>query len=234
MDGELIDRPLRLGEVIAETIRIYGRRALAYVAIGVLWSLSFLLTQTTPLAADVLIVGVAFVVGLTATIAIALRLPLRAWVGRMRRSAAVLAPLVVFVGVPAGLAAIDPVNAVVASIWLAVTAFALPVALLEEAPDGKSRVHYLLMRCGSLGRVGYVHALVTVLVLLLVPHVIGLLMAGALVAYADNTRATGFLIVQAVLMPFVFIGLTVLYHEQNARLRELVPSGPARESHNRA
>ena len=197
MDEELVDGPLRLGEVIAETIRIYGRRVLAYMAVGVLWALSFVLTRTTPLAADIVIVGMSFVVGLLVTIAIVLRLPLKAWVGRIAGSATMLIPLVVIVGVPAGLAAIDPVNAVVASAWLAVTVFALPVAVLEEAPPGRSRLHYLLARCGSLSRVGYLHALLTVLVLLLVPHLIGSLMAGALVAYADNTRATGFLIIQA-------------------------------------
>ncbi|MCY4086568.1 MAG: hypothetical protein OXG37_06700 [Actinomycetia bacterium] len=235
MNDELVDRPLQVGEVIAETIRIYGRRAFVYFAIGAIWALpSFLLTQTTPGAADVVIVGVAFVVGLLVTIPLVLRLSLKAWLRRVAGSAVMLVPLVAVVGVPAGLAALEPWTAAAASVWLALAVFALPVVLLEEAPEGTSTLRYLLTRCVKLGRVGYVHALMTVLVLLLVPHLVGLLMRLALVAYADNTQATSLLIVQAVLMPFVFIGLTVLYCEQSARLQEPVRSAFSCEPHARA
>jgi len=106
------------------------------------------------------------------------------------------------------------------------------VFLLEGSRDReRGQLGHVACRCRELARTNYVHALLTVLTLFLLLHLLGVLLAGALAAFADNGDVAAQLIAHAVFMPLVFIGLVVLYGDQSARARgEQVEVGLGAES----
>ncbi|MFQ5426449.1 MAG: hypothetical protein ACE5EV_05165 [Gaiellales bacterium] len=216
-----IDRPMRLAEVLAVSIRAYGDRPWRYFLLGLLWATSLGVTRWMPFAADAVVVAAGFLAGFSlATLFVT---------GRRRPTFArapwiSLIPLLLVVGAPAAWAALGPVVAVIVSFWLAVAGFALPIVLLERPPEAsESGAGYVVRRCATLARANYLHSLLTVLVLFLVLHLLGVLLAGALAAFADSGRVAAELIAHAVFMPLVFIGLVVLYGDQSARARGAEP-----------
>ena len=73
------------------------------------------------------------------------------------------------------------------------------------------------MRSLSLARVEILHAIGIVAALMLVYIVLGLVLASALIGFADNGREIAVAIAQVLLSPLLFLGLSVLYFDQNAR-----------------
>jgi hypothetical protein len=57
--------------------------------------------------------------------------------------------------------------------------------------------------------------------------VFGTLIVGALVGFADNGQVAAGALVQLVLAPFFFLGLSVLYFEQRARVAGTTPVEPS-------
>ena len=68
-----------------------------------------------------------------------------------------------------------------------------------------------------LARAEYLHALGVIAALIIIYLVLGIGLGVALVGFADNGRLIAVALVQVVLAPFFFIGLSVLYFEQRAR-----------------
>jgi hypothetical protein len=78
-------------------------------------------------------------------------------------------------------------------------------------------VTYALERTLALAKVGYLHATGVCAALLIVNVVFGNLLGNLLVGVADNAGSVAAALVQVVLAPFFFLGLSVLYFEQRAR-----------------
>ena len=92
--------------------------------------------------------------------------------------------------------------------------------MLERDPDVKNafdRIAFSLLRSIRLARVEYLHALGVVAALIIVYLVLGIVLAVGLVGFADNGQVIATALIQVVLAPFFFIGLSVLYYEQQAR-----------------
>jgi hypothetical protein len=98
--------------------------------------------------------------------------------------------------------------------------FSVPVAMLERDPDVRNsfdRIAYSLLRSIRLARTEYLHALGVVAALIMIYLVLGIGLGVALVGFADNGRLIATALVQVVLAPFFFLGLSVLYFEQRPR-----------------
>jgi hypothetical protein len=214
------DRPLPLGELLSEAVRIYTQRPWAALGIGLVEGGAYLLAALTPDLLDVLVIAAAF----TVIFAAAARLVsgdsfAEAW-AQVGLRAPVLLVLTFVVAVPAVIALTYLFLFVVAALWIALMSFSVPVAMLERDPDVKNsfdRIAHALLRSIRLARVEYLHALGVVAALIVIYLLLGIALGVGLVGFADNGRVIAAALVQIVLAPFFFIGLSVLYFDQRAR-----------------
>jgi hypothetical protein len=214
-------RPLALGEVFAETIHHYGERLWAALALGAVYSLAL---AAAALIHPALYYVVAAVM-LVAAYGVATRLVTgdsfaEAW-AQVALRLPVLGALALVVGLPFALAGSFLLLLVFGAFWLGLTGFAVPVSVVETPEDGRDalpRITFALERTLALARAEYLHAVGVTAALLLVNVLFGVILQLALVGVADNTERAGSVIAQCVLAPFFFLGLSVLYFDQRARL----------------
>ena len=215
-----VERPLNLGEVIAETIRVYGDRFRAAIGLGLVFGVVFVAVGFVPELIAIPLLALA----MTAAWAAATRLVVGDGFGEAWGQVAVRAPaLLVFTlvaSLPFAVAVSQLVLIVFAVAWLALTGFAIPVAVAERPPDGRSFLHRLgfgLQRSIELARVEYFHAVGVIAALVIAYLVFGFLLGALLVGFAENGGLAAVALVQVVLAPFFFLGLAVLYFDQRAR-----------------
>jgi hypothetical protein len=214
------ERPLPLGELIAETIRLYGERPRAALGLGAVVAGAFLLARVVPALLEVLVISLAF----TAVYGAAARIVsgdsfAEAWAQVGVRAPALLI-LTFVVAVPFAIAVGYLFLLVLAVLWLALSGFSIPVAMLERegARDGVfGRIAYALDRSLRLARAEYLHAAGIVAALVIAYVLFSVLIGAALVGFADNGKVVAAALVQLVLAPLFFLGLAVLYYEQRAR-----------------
>jgi hypothetical protein len=214
-----VDKPLALGEVIAETIRIYGERLWAAFGLGVVVAAVFVLSGYIPVALAIVLLAVVF----TASWAAATRLAtgdafVDAWV-EVARSTPALVVFTLVASVPFALAVSQAILIIFAVAWLTLVGFSIPVAVAERSDEGSTfgRIAFGLHRSIELARAEYFHAAGVIAALVVAYVVVGFLLAAALAGFADNSRLVAVTLVQVVLAPFFFLGLAVLYFEQRAR-----------------
>jgi hypothetical protein len=214
------DRPLMLGELLSETVRIYSARPRAAIGLGLVEGGAFLLTRATPDLLDALVLAVAFAIIYGA----AARLVsgdtfMEAW-AQVGLRTPTLVVLTFVVAVPAVIALQYLFLLVIGALWLALVGFSIPVAMLERDPEVTNpfdRIAYSLLRSIRLARAEYLHALGVIAALLMIYLLIGIVLGVALVGFADNGEVIAAALVQVVLAPFFFLGLSILYFEQRAR-----------------
>lgn len=216
-----IDRPLKLGELVAETVRLYGERIWATVSIALLLAGALLAASVVDhLAAFVVIVALAF----TVAYAVAARIVCgdalaEAW-AQVGVRVPVLLALTVVVSVPFVLGIVDVVILFFSVAWLAFVGLAIPVAMLERQVEDTpwyGRIGYALTRASELARAEYLHMLGVSAALVLAYALLGPVLAVLLTGFADNGSLAASVIASAVIGPFFFLGLSVLYFEQRAR-----------------
>ena len=216
-----VDKPLALGELLAETTRIYRERFWAALGLGAIAGVAFV-----PAAfVDVFLVQIVLLAGaFTAAYAAASRLVAGDGLGeaftRTLARAPVLLVLMVAVALPFAIGRLDPLILFLSVFWLALTGFAIPIAMLEREAEAGSWIDRLagaMRRSIELARVQYLHAAGVIAALVLVYVVAGNLLAIVLAGFADNSGVGALLLVQLVFAPFFFLGLAVLYFEQRAR-----------------
>jgi hypothetical protein len=108
--------------------------------------------------------------------------------------------------------------------------FSIPVAMLEQGPEARSwfeRISFALSRSVSLARAEYLHAVGIAAALVLLYVVLGIVLAAALVGFAENGREVAVAIAQVILAPVFFLGLSVLYFEQKVRALSSRPAEPS-------
>ena len=214
------ERPLRLGELLAETVRIYGERPVAALGLGAVEAAADLVAEALPAPVGVLVLALAF----TATYGAAARLVsgdsfAEAW-AQVGLRAPVLLVLTFVVAVPFAIAVGYLFLLLLAVFWIALAGFAVPVTMLERSPSAEGffdRLAYALYRSIRLARAEYLHAVGVAAGLIIVYLLVGNVIGAALVGFADNGRLAAGSLVQLVLAPLFFIGLAVLYYEQRAR-----------------
>ena len=198
-----------VGQLVAETIRLYGRHFVPALPLGIVVGVVNQLTAgisrvgvglVLVAAAPVFAAGYAY----ATRIATGVQVPLRSW------GVAIVVGSLVFV--PAAL--LFPWFALAGVFWLALIGLAVPAALQERASFGDS-----LRRGLVLGRVDYVHSAGSLATLVILFFLTRLGLALLLESQADNTVRTAIFLSDTVLAPLLFLGGVVLYGDQDARLR---------------
>jgi hypothetical protein len=224
-----IDRPLGLSELLAETIRLYGQRFGAAIGIGLPSGGAFLATLATPTAVDVAILALAFTLSYAAAARVTAGDPLVEAFAQTGLRVPVLLVLTLVVAVPFVLAVTQLFLVVLGVAWLGLMCFSIPVAMLEQDPEARNwfeRIGFALSRSVALARVEYLHAVGIAAALVLLYVVLGIVLAGALIGFAENGREIAVAIAQVVLAPVFFLGLSVLYFEQKVRASSSRPVEP--------
>lgn len=215
-----VDRPLGLGEILAETVRLYGERVWAALALGLVYTAAI---AGAALVHDALYyVVAAFMVA--AAYAGAARLAVgdsfrEAW-GQVAVRLPIILVLALVVGLPFVLATSYLVFLLIAAAWIGLVGFAVPVAVLEregDKPSFAARIAYALERALALARTDVLHAAGVAAALVLLNYVLAIVLGVTLAGFGDNSRAVAVLLAQVVLAPFFFLGLSILYFEQKAR-----------------
>jgi hypothetical protein len=209
-----IDRPLGLGELLAETIRLYGERAAAALGVGAVLAAAIAVAFSTHPLVDLVLLSLAF----TACYAAAARIVAgdsftEAW-AQVAVRARVLLPLALVVPVPSAIALryLGIFGLVPFAAWLGLVGFSIPVAMLQRVG-----VRGALAGSFALARNEYLHAVGVAAALVLVNLLVAIILAGLLASFADNGGVAATALAQLVLAPFFFLGLSVLYFEQTAR-----------------
>jgi hypothetical protein len=198
-----------VGQLVAESIRLYGRHFVRALPLGVIVAA---INQLT-VGADRLAAGVILLVAapvFSAAYAYACRLEAESPPSRRSWVIAIAVGTLVFV--PAAL--LFPWFALAAVLWLGLAGLAVPAALLEETSFTTS-----LRRGLQLGRADYLHAAGSLATLVILFFLMRVGLALLLESQADNTVRTAIFLSDAVLAPLLFIGGAILYVDQDARLR---------------
>jgi hypothetical protein len=201
-----------VGQVIAESIRLYGQTFLPSLALGLPAAAIVGLAAWLPepeRTASVLAVG-SLLSGWALVRAVRIVRPeadgstaAALAVGVVAFLPAVLVRVVVFPG-------IYPL----ALVWLAATIFAVPAVLVERASVGAS-----LPRSMRLARADPVHALGGLVTLAITIVLSALVLTFLLRGFGDQKLIVAAVLALAVVTPLFFIGVAVLYADQAARVR---------------
>ena len=227
-----IERSLSVGEVLAATTQIYGDRIRAALGIGAFVGAANLLDTVVPDIAFVLLFAIAN--GLA--YAVAARVVAGDDFGEAWAQAFLRAPVVVVLAlvtlIPYVVLGFALLAFLITAMWLGLVGFAIPAAVVETVDRGVFwRLAHALRRTLTLARVDFVHAVGCTAALVLVYLVFGTVLYRLLVGFADNDAVGAALLMQLVLAPFFFLGLSVLYFEQSARALssrgKSRPGGPA-------
>jgi hypothetical protein len=214
------DRPLKLGELLAETVSIYTERVRAALGLGLIYIGALVLGGLAGVVVFSVVAAFMFTMASGVAVRIVAGDSLReAWAQALVRFPAILL-LAAVVGLPFALAPYLSILFILVAFWLGLTVFAVPAVVIEQtrASGGPLQiVTYALERTLTLSKVDYLHATGICAALLIVNVVFGNLLGNLLVGIADNAGTVAAALVQVVLAPFFFLGLAVLFFEQRAR-----------------
>lgn len=200
-----------VGQVVAETIRFYGRhfwRSLALgVTVGVIDAAAISLNHANALIFEVSVAGPLLTLSFVAACVLVLererRPPLR------RLASAWVAGTLVFVPFPF-LAVLLILPAIA---WLALVGLVVPVIVIEGLP-----IRAAFRRAVELARADYVHALGSLATLAITYFVTRLSLFFLLRGGSGTAGRTAAFLADLVLSPLLFIGAALLYYDQAARV----------------
>ena len=198
-----------VGQLVAEAIRLYGRHFVRALPFGILVAvLNLVSSGGTRWAVIVVLVAAAPLLSLAyadaARLATGARPPRRSWLVAVVAGSLVFFPAALFF----------PWFALASILWLALVGLAVPAAVVE----GGSIVD-ALRRGLALGRVDYMHAGGSLAALVVLFFLARWGLALLLESQADNTVRTAIFLADMVLGPLLFLGASLLYVDQAARLR---------------
>ena len=206
-----------MGQLVAESIRIYGHRFWAVLPVGLApAALDQILTGQSRLTwlIGMLTFGAVFMT-LAYVRAATIVLDLRPDRGRLARAVGI--GVVAFLPFPLLLLAFVLPGVA----WLALVGLAVPVALV----DGTG-VRASLRRAVRLARADYVHALGSLSTLVIVYFLSRTVLVLLLRGQGDQTERIALFLGDLALSPLLFLGGALLYVDQSARLHE----APARRA----
>ena len=201
-----------VGQVVAEAIRLYGRRFWPSLALGVAPAALEVGRATLDRPErDAFVIGAgplllsASLVGATVVAA-----PER----RGRAALALLAGMPAFVPIAVSRVYVFPGIYLAALAWFALVGLAVPAALVEGRGGAD-----VFGRAVRLARADYVHALGAVATLTITIVLTLFVLAFLLAGFGDQAQPAAALIAFLVLSPLFFLGTALLYYDQEARER---------------
>ena len=194
-----------VGQLVAESMRLYGRRFWPSLALGIPPSILNLLARTLDETALLVVVPVAGGLLLSASylgaVALAAERPVRVW-------QPLLGGLLVFLPFPFLVAFfILPGLA-----WLAALGLIVPVLALERVGFG-----FAFLRAYRLARADFVHALGSLATLAILVFLTQSGLFFLLRGTSDQTLAIASFVASLVVSPLLFLGAALLYFDQEAR-----------------
>ena len=199
------ERPV--GQLVAETLRLYGTRFWTALPLGlgvaVLGVLELTRLQWVVLMATA--GGLILTASYAAAVAVAAgtRLTLRTFLTALAAGVLAFAPfpfLLLFFVLPA-------------VAWLALVGLVVPVAVIE-----RRGLLDAFRRATRLARADYVHALGSLATLMILYFLTRVMLALLLRGQGDQTERVAFFLADLVLAPILFLGAALLYFDQRARL----------------
>lgn len=197
-----------VGQLVAESIRLYGRHFLRALPLGVIVAA---INQLTVGVDRIVVAGILLLAAPVFSAAYAYACQLEAESPVPRRSWVIAIAVGTLVFVPAAL--LFPWFALAAVLWLGLVGLAVPAAMREGTSFTRS-----LRRGLELGRTDYVHAAGSLATLVVLFFLMRVGLALLLESQADNTVRTAIFLSDAVLAPLLFLGGAILYVDQEARL----------------
>lgn len=211
------DRPV--GQLVAETLRLYGRRFGPSLALGIAPAASGVVTASLPGRAQFVY---ALTIGNLVATCVYIAAVLVATDARLTGKAAATALLcgaIVWLPVPF----LASLFLLPAAAWLALFGLVVPVAVVERTGVAES-----FRRALRLSRVDFVHALGSIATLALVGLLTALVLFFLLRGQGEATLAVAAFLSVLVIAPIIFLGSALLYVDQAARLA-VVDSVPTRK-----
>jgi hypothetical protein len=199
-----------VGQLVAEAIRLYGRRFWLALPLGA--SVAVLEQVLIEFAPEVRLVLLASVGGalLSASFAGASALASNTRLTRSSALVAIAAGAVAFVPFP--LLVLGFILPGIA--WLAFVGLVVPVAVIERTGFRAS-----FRRAVELARADYVHALGSLSTLVILYVLTRLVLVLLLRGSGDQTERVAILLADVVISPLLFLGAALLYFDQAARVR---------------
>ena len=208
-----------VGQLVAEALRLYGRRFWPSLALG-------LAPAVVDVGAAELSRGAAFAF----VVLVGGPLLTAAYLGAVRLAAAgPLEPRSLVVAFALGVLVFAPFPFLVTAFvlpglaWLALVGLSVPAAALERLPFRRA-----LGRGVALARADYVHALGSLATLAITYFLARLPLQFLLRDQADNTLRVAAFLSDVVVSPMLFLGAALLYYDQDARARLPRGDGGAR------
>jgi hypothetical protein len=204
-----------VGQLVAESIRLYGRRFWRALPLGA--SVAVLEQGLLELGNEVRFLLLATVGGVLLSASYAGASALAANTRLTKRSAlvAIAAGAIVFVPFPfLVLGFILPGLA-----WLAFVGLVVPVAVIERLGFRAT-----FGRATELARADYVHALGSLATLVIVYVLTRLVLVLLLRGSGDQTERIAIFLADLVISPLLFLGAALLYFDQAARVRSAKPA----------
>jgi hypothetical protein len=198
-----------VGQLVAESIRIYGDRFVRCLAIGVVPGALTLVSAHVSRRVALVLTPTAYGALLSAAFVYASTIVLERRPPPRRLARAWLLGWLVFV--PAPFLLFGLILPAVA--WLAALGLVVPVLVVEDLGPRAA-----LARAWRLARADYVHVLGSLatlsIVVILTQGVLAFIIRGA----AAEALETAFVLASVVISPLVFIGAALLYVDQSARV----------------
>lgn len=198
-----------VGQVVAEAIRLYGRRFRLALPLGLPLAVAdaFAVVDTT-VAEKILILVVAapaFTLAFAWAAALAADVrPARAtWLRALVLGTLAFLPAAFFF----------PWFAILSVAWLTLVGLVVPVVIVENLPPRQA-----LRRAVQLCRTDYVHALGSLATLVIVFVLTRFALTFLLREQADNTVRIAIFLSDLVVSPLLFLGAALLYFDQAARV----------------
>jgi hypothetical protein len=200
-----------VGQLVAESLRLYGRRFWPSLALGVAPAAFTLGAAALDGVPQIVFAVVAGPPLLSTALALATRLA--ADVDRSRFAAAVLAGIPSLVPLATSRVVVFPGIYLLALAWFAVFGLAGPVVLIERLG-----VVDALRRAVRLARADLVHAIGSVATFAILAVLCLVLLFVLLVNLGDQALELAALLAVLVVSPLFFLGTALLYFDQAARL----------------
>jgi hypothetical protein len=213
-------REQTVGQLVAETLRLYGSRFLVALPLGLTVAAADQIALDRSIAGRVLVLVVAapfFTLAYITACALAFRRrPAPAvWVSALAAGTAAFLPAALFF----------PWFALVSVLWLALVGHVVPAIVKEGIGPVRA-----FPRAVELARADYVHAAGGLATLVLVFGLTRIALGGLLRSQADNTIRVSVFLADVVIAPILFLGAALLYVNLAAR----VGSRPRRRRDRRA
>src|ERR1051326_1981614 len=202
-----------VGQLVAESMRLYGQRFWASLALGLSVAVLFQFLGSRP--------GFEWVLVLWAGAPLLTLAYIRAVVIASGAAATRRSVLVALVGGTLALlpaAVLLRIYVIPGLAWLAFVGLVVPVAIIERGGPVAS-----FSRAATLAKADFVHALGSLatltIVFALTAGVLGLLLQGQ----ADSAERVAAFLADLVISPVLFLGASLLYFDQAARVVDSVP-----------